>query len=67
MQKQYEPLKIYCPKCNRKLGVWDGRTSTEVIINCYRCYKRIIFHPKTKVVETKEIPQRNTASGKTFY
>ena len=65
--REYEPKKIYCPLCNRKLGAWDGRTQTEVIVNCQKCNRRIIFHPTTGKTETKKIPPRTTASGKTFY
>ena len=61
-----ENKKIYCPRCSRKLGMWDGKTKTSVIVNCHKCKKQIIYHPLTAHREIKNITPRNTASGVTF-
>lgn len=65
--EDFEIKKIYCPKCSRKLGVWDGKTKTNVIVDCRKCQKQIIYHPLTAHREIKPIPPRNTASGVTFH
>lgn len=65
--KEYKPKKIYCPLCKRAVASWDGRTQIEVIVNCKKCSRRVIYHPTTDKTETKKIPPRTTASGKTFY
>lgn len=61
------PKTIYCPICYTKLGTWDGRTSTNLIVDCRKCKKRIVYHPCDDEIETKKIPQRNTSSGVTIH
>lgn len=61
-----EPKTIYCPRCNRKVGTYDGRSTTNLITRCNKCRKRIIYHIDTDEIEVKDLPQRNTASGMTF-
>lgn len=62
-----EPKTIYCPKCGRKVSVWDGKTSIHVIANCKKCRKRVIYRTDTGETEIKKIPPRNCSSGMTFY
>lgn len=64
--KIYIPKTIYCPKCGRKVGTWDGRSTINVIFRCRKCNKRIVYHVDTGEVERKDIPKRNCSSGKTF-
>ena len=61
-----EVRKIYCPKCNRRVGAWDGRSKINVIVNCRNCSKRIIFDVETQETIVKNIPLRATSGGKTF-
>lgn len=58
-----EPKTIYCPKCNRKVGKWDGKSTVNVICKCKNCNRRIVYHVGFDVVETKEIPPRSQSSG----
>ena len=58
---------IYCPKCRRKVARWDGKSKINVIVNCKKCKKRIVYHVDKLETEIKNIPQRNLSSGKTFY
>lgn len=59
-------MSIYCPKCGRKIGTHDGRSTIPKIIDCKKCKKRIIYNPKEGIT-VKEIPLRNTSSGVTFH
>ena len=61
-----EPKNIYCPKCNTKVGVYDGKSSINVIADCRYCKKRVIYDVETGETKAKDIPQRNTSSGMTF-
>jgi hypothetical protein len=61
-----EVMKIYCPKCNRRVGAWDGRSKINVIVNCKNCNKRIIFDVDTQETTMKSIPLRGTSGGKSF-
>lgn len=58
---------IYCPSCYRKLGTCSERATIPLVIDCKECKKRIVYNPVTGSREIKPIPQRNLASGKTFY
>lgn len=62
-----EPKRIYCPRCKRRVSKWDGRSSMNVIANCKRCKKRVVFYVNSQETKVTEIPQRNTSSGLVFY
>ena len=63
-----EKLKtIYCPKCGRRVATWDGRSTIDVIVNCRKCNKRVVFNVETQETIIKDVPIRATSSGKTFY
>lgn len=59
--------KIYCPRCHGQVGSHDTRSTIDVIANCRRCGKQIIYRVDTGKTEIKSIPPRNTSSGMTFY
>ena len=47
-----EPKNIYCPLCGRKVSVWDGKRTINIVEKCYKCKKSIIFDVekrKTKI------------------
>ena len=58
---------IYCPKCKRKLGTHDGRSTIPKIIDCRKCNKRVVYHVDSGETEIKDIPRRNCSSGVTFH
>lgn len=58
---------IYCPSCKRRVATWNGQSIINLIINCKKCKKRIVYHVDTGETEIKNIPPRNTSSGMTFY
>lgn len=62
-----ELKEIFCPKCDSKVATWDGKSTINVIANCNKCRKRVVYHVDADKTEIKEIPPRNTASGMTFY
>jgi hypothetical protein len=59
-------IAIYCPKCKRKVGTHDGRSTIPKVIDCRKCRKRVIYTPENGTV-LKDIPKRNTSSGVTFH
>lgn len=61
-----EPKTIYCPSCGRKVGTYDGRSTTNHIMRCKNCNKRIVYHVDTGETEIKPLTARNCSSGMTF-
>ena len=58
---------IYCPKCKRRLGTYDGKAETNKIIHCRDCNIRTVYDVKSRTTYISKIPPRATSSGKTFY
>lgn len=56
---------IYCPKCKRCIGYWDGKSKINNIRICHYCNKRIICQDGVAVKVTN-IESRKTSSGVTF-
>lgn len=63
MQK---PREVYCPCCKRRVASWDGRSKINVVVNCMKCKKRVVFHVDTKETTIIPIPKRRQSSGKRF-
>lgn len=64
--KEYESRAIICPRCLRKVGTYDGRSTVNHICRCRNCNKQIVYHVDSGEVEVKDIPKRNCSSGMTF-
>lgn len=64
--ENYGNKTIYCPKCHRKAGTYDGRSKMNKICVCKNCNKRVVFHFDTGETEIKERQSRNCSSGMTF-
>lgn len=63
---KYIPKIIYCPKCGRKCGTYDGKSTIDKVCRCKKCNKRIVYHVNTGEIERKDIPERNCSSGMIF-
>lgn len=63
---EYIQETIYCPKCHRKVGTYDGRSTMNKICKCKKCNKRVVYHAIGGKTEIKPIPLRNCSSGMTF-
>jgi hypothetical protein len=63
---KYIQETIYCPKCHRKVGTYDGRSTMNKICKCKKCNKRVVYHAIGGKTEIKPIPLRNCSSGMTF-
>lgn len=61
-----EPVKIYCPICGRRVATYDGKSSSNVIVNCRKCKKRVVYYIDTGKTVVKNIPQRATSSGLSY-
>ena len=61
-----EPKTIYCPRCGRKVGIWDGKSTMDLYFRCKKCKKQVVYHSCNGVLEMKKLPQRNTSSGMSF-
>ena len=62
-----EPKTIYCPLCGRKVSVWDGKRTINIVEKCYKCKKLIIFDVEKRKTKIRSIPQRETSSGMRLY
>ena len=58
---------INCPRCGLKVATWDEKSTSNIVANCKKCRKRIVYYIDRDCIEIKNIPQRNTSSGMTFY
>ena len=58
---------IYCPKCGRKVGTYDGKSKINKSMKCNKCNRMVLFDVETKETKTKEIPKRTQSSGMRFY
>nr|DAH75167.1 MAG TPA: pre-60S ribosomal subunit biogenesis, Nmd3, peptidyl transferase.5A [Caudoviricetes sp.] len=63
---EYIQETIYCPKCHRKVGTYDGRSTMNKICKCKKCNKLVVYHAIGRKTEIKPIPLRNCSSGMTF-
>ena len=61
-----EQKTIYCPRCGRKVGTWDGKSTMNPFFRCKKCKKQVVYHIDSGVSEIKKLPQRNTSSGMSF-
>ena len=66
MKQSTTQTELYCPRCGRKVAIWDGRSSMNISVNCKKCRKRVVYHVDTGTTELKKILQRTTSSGMTF-
>lgn len=66
MSKSCSARKIYCPKCRRKVGSHDGKSTVVKQIDCRKCWKTVVFDPTTGDTKIKERPARTSSSGVTF-
>lgn len=57
---------ILCPRCHRKVGTYDGKSTIDKIITCRKCRKLVIYRVITGETELKPIPPRACSSGMTF-
>lgn len=57
---------IFCPKCKGKLGEYDYKSTIPKVIDCRKCNRRVVYYMDIDKTEIKDIPPRNTASGKRF-
>ena len=62
-----EQKTIYCPKCGRKVGIWDGRSTINISVRCKKCDKLVVHDVENEKTIIKEIPKRTTSSGMMFY
>ena len=62
-----EPKTIYCPKCERKVATWDGRSTNNISVKCKKCNKLVVYDVESEEVKIKAIPQRPTSGGMRFY
>ena len=62
-----EPKKIYCPKCGRKAGVYNGHSTINYIAKCIKCKLLVVYNPNENRVRNEKEPERTCASGKRYY
>lgn len=57
---------VYCPKCGRRVGKYDGKSSINLITRCNHCRKQVIYDIETEETRIKPLPARTTSSGMTY-
>lgn len=61
-----ESVVVYCPRCGRKVGTYDGKSSINFIGKCKNCRKQVVYDIETRKTIIKPLPKRQTSSGVTF-
>ena len=67
---KFEPVNactIYCPKCGRKVGTYDGKSKINKSIMCKNCTLLVVYDVTAGQATTKPMPKRTQSSGKRFY
>lgn len=59
-------ISIYCPKCGRKVGTHDGKSTINLTRQCKNCKKRVVFNRFTGETRVRPLVKRTTSSGVTF-
>jgi hypothetical protein len=62
-----EAKTIYCPRCGRHVGYYDGRQTMNVIGNCHNCNKRVIYVVAENKIIIKGKPPRLCSSGLIYW
>ena len=58
-----EAKTIYCPRCGRKVGTYDGKSTVHKIVKCKKCNKLVVYNVDTGKIKVTNIPERNCSSG----
>lgn len=58
---------IYCPKCGRKVGTYDGKSTIHKLLKCKKCNELVVYNVETGKTKLKKIPERNCSSGMIKY
>ena len=66
MVSKYKSKSVFCPRCDRKVATWDGRSTIDVIVNCRKCNRQVIYRVDSGETELKKIPARGSSSGLTI-
>lgn len=61
-----EPKIIYCPKCNRRVAQWNGKSTIDIVCKCKKCNKRVVYRVGSGITEIKPLPIRTQSSGMNF-
>ena len=62
-----DPKKLYCPKCGRRVGTHDGRSTINFVVKCTRCKRLVIFNPNTGRIFNDKVPELRSSIGTRFY
>lgn len=65
--KDYLKNEIYCPRCERLVGTYDGKSRINPQIKCKHCNKLVVYDIVSGIPEIKPLPQRMCGSGVRFY
>lgn len=62
-----EAKTIYCPLCNRKVMHHDGKGTINLMAECRKCERLVVYDIEKDEVLVKAVPHRTTSSGMRFY
>lgn len=57
---------IYCPRCKRKVGTYDGRATTNKLCKCHFCNIGVTYDIDTLETRVRKLSERKSSSGITF-
>ena len=60
------PKIIYCGKCGRRVGTWDGKSTINVICVCKKCNKKVVYNVDNGTTEVKDRNPRPNSSSVNF-
>lgn len=59
-------IKINCPICKKTVFTHDNKGTMIIYGKCKKCNKMVYYDPVKKECWIKQVPQRNTISGKRY-
>lgn len=62
-----EAKVIYCPLCKHRVMKYDGKGTINLMAECRKCKKLVVYDIEHDEISTKRVPQRETSSGMRFY
>lgn len=62
-----EPKKLYCPKCGRRAGTYDGRSTMNHAVKCGKCKNLVVYNPNEDRIYNAAVPLPTSSIGRRYY
>lgn len=62
---KYNPKEVHCPKCNKRLGRYDGKETDMKFyqFHCTNCNIRVLYDLEKETTEVRPSPYKVTTHG----